>query len=193
MSAGVLPLVDLRGGMPRRIVDGLLGIVVVVYVDCPSILRPCSSCVVEGDSSRTSSDRLRLGWMIRLVGYSSCNPPTINLPRIGFRVAIVSIMTHLRYRCARISVGLRLLDMLDIGGVGASGFRRIGPVNRVRYHVVPHLRYRIRIRSLPRSMASVPTHFCVVVVRIISVRDVGLCYPSRGRTDTVVVLLGRYG
>ena len=142
---GILPLVDLRRGMPRRIVDGWLGIAVVFYVDCPSIiLWPYPSCVVEGGSSRTSPDRLRLGWMIHLVGYS-CNPPTSYLPRVGVRVAIVSIVTHLRYRCAHIFVGLRLLDTLDIGGVGASGSRRIDPVNRVRNHVVPRLRYHIRI------------------------------------------------
>jgi hypothetical protein len=74
--------------------------------------------------------------------------------------------------------------------VGACGSRRIDPVICVRnYVVVLRLQYRIHRRSLPISMASVLTRFCVVVVCIKSVRDEGgLCRPSRGRTDTVVVL-----
>jgi hypothetical protein len=82
--------------------------------------------------------------MTGLVGYS-CNPPTSYLPRVGVRVAIVSIVTHLRYRCAHISVGPRLLDTLGIDGVGACGSREIDPVIRVRKHVVPRLRCHIRI------------------------------------------------
>ena len=58
---GVLPLVDLRGGMPRRIVDGWPGIVVVVSVDCSNILWPYLRCMVEGESSRIIPGRLFLG------------------------------------------------------------------------------------------------------------------------------------
>ncbi len=60
--------------------------------------------------------------MTSLVG-CSCDPLTIYLPQVGVRGATVSRVTHLRCRCARVSVGLRFLDTQDIGGVGASGSR----------------------------------------------------------------------
>ena len=82
--------------------------------------------------------------MTGLVG-CSCNPLTSYLPRVGVRVATVSRVTHLRYRCARVSVGIRLLDALDIGGVGASGSRGSDRLSHVGNRVVPRLRYHIRI------------------------------------------------
>ena len=57
---GVLPLVDSHGEMPRRIVDGYLGIVVVVYVDCSNILWLLLGCMVEGELFRTILGRLPL-------------------------------------------------------------------------------------------------------------------------------------
>ncbi len=61
----------------------------------------------------------------------------------------------------------------------------------VHMHVFPRLRIRNCIRSLPRSMASVSTHYCVVVVHISSDRSEDLYRSSRGHTGTVVVLLGQ--
>ena len=54
-------------------------------------------------------------------------------------------MTHPRYLCARVSVGLHLLDTLDIGGVGASGSRESDRLSDVGNRVNPRLRYHIRI------------------------------------------------
>ena len=69
----------------------------------------------------------------------------VYLPRVKVRIATVSRMPHPRYRCLRISVGLRRLDTLGIGGVGASDSRGSDPVSHVDNHVVPRLRYHIRI------------------------------------------------
>ena len=49
--------------------------------------------------------------------------------------------------------GLHLLNMLEIGGVGARDSRSSGLVHHVdNYALVPRLRYRIRIRSPLKSM-----------------------------------------
>ena len=145
--------------------------------------------MVEGESSRTNSDMLRLGWMIRSVG-CSCSPSTSYLPRVRVRVATVRRFLHPRCRWARIFVGLHLLDTLCISGVDASNSRGSGHLIHECNCVVPRHRCHIRIRSLPISMASVPTHLCVVVVRISSDRS-GYLHPYRDCAGTVVALLVR--
>ena len=61
-------------------------------------------------------------------------------------------------------------------------------VYHVHNHVVHRLRCRIRIRSLTRSMVSVPTRFCVVVGRISCDRCEDLCRLYHGHIDIPVVL-----
>jgi hypothetical protein len=82
---------------------------------------------------------------------SGCNysPPSIYLPRVESRVATVSRVTRCRYHWVRISVGLRLLDMLEIGGVGARDSRSSSDlVNHVDNYAIPRPRYHIRIYNL---------------------------------------------
>ena len=57
----------------------------------------------------------------------------------------MSRVTYPQYRWVRISIGLRLLDTLKIGGVGACDSRISDPVRHVNNHVVPRPRYHIRI------------------------------------------------
>ena len=127
------------------IVDGWPGNVVVVYVGWSNIRWPHLRCMVEGEWSRTILGMPRLGEMMGLVG-CSCNPPANYLPRIVVRVAIVSIVAHLRYLRVLIFVVLRLPDTLCIGGVGACGFRGNDHLLRGCRCEIPHPpRYHIRI------------------------------------------------
>ena len=74
-----------------------------------------------------------------LVG-CNCNLPASYLPRVVARVATVSILAHLRYLQVRISIVLRLLDILSIDEVGVSGSRKSYHLR----HVVPHVALRLR-------------------------------------------------
>ena len=69
-------------------------------------------------------------------------------PRVESRVATVSRVTRCRYHWLRISVGLRLLGMLEIGGVGARDSRSSDLVNHVDNYAIPRPRYHIRICNL---------------------------------------------
>ena len=132
-SPGVLPLVGLRGGMPRTIAVGA-----VCY------------CLLQAVQLRVSSlipipvgfvaDRWLASWS------------NVYLPRVESRIATVSRVTRSRYHRVLISVGLRLLDTLEIGGGGLCDSRRSDPVHHDENHAVPRPRYRIRIRSPLKSM-----------------------------------------
>ena len=100
--------------------------------------------MVEDESSRTILGMLRLREMIVLVG-CSCNPPASYLPQVVVRVGTVSILALLRYLRVHLSVILRLLDTLYIGGVGASDSRGSGHLLHECHCVVPRPRYHIRI------------------------------------------------